>query len=268
MNTINFNQSIGFPLETEILDFMQKSYSLFNAFGAVAGDFSIIKGCEVSGGAVNDGVVYINGELLPFKGAPIDANVVIIEEKQALEFEDTISRDVTFTRYATFGGGSVQWAWSTFKRGMPTIDIASALAGKASETALSNLANTVTTMLNKLNTIDEHAKVQVNTDWNATSGKAQLLNKPDYSSPYLYKGYAVIGDIVTTDMLRTINFPNVGTNNYMVLGSLRCNTSDWNKDNDVFWTWRNQGNTSFDLILREITGNVQDLTFYYILIPL
>jgi hypothetical protein len=68
MNTLNFNQSVGFPLETNILDEMQTSYSLFNALGAIAGNFSIISGCVLSGSTVADGVVFINGEVLEFKG--------------------------------------------------------------------------------------------------------------------------------------------------------------------------------------------------------
>lgn len=268
MNTINFNQSVGFPLETEILDFMQKSYSLFNALGAVAGDFSIIKDCTLSGTAVSDGVVYINGEVLPFKGGTLDTNVIIIETKDTLEFEDTISRDVTYTRYATFGTATTQWAWSTFKRGMPTIDIEAALAGKASNGALITLANTVNTMLAKLNTIDTDAKVQVNTDWNATSGKAQLLNRPDITSPYLYKSFYIVGDATSTDTTRTITFPSVGTPNYFVLGSFRSNGSNWDSDNDVFWSFKNPTAVSFELLLREVASNLQNLTFYYVLIAI
>ena len=43
MNHINFNQSVGFPLETEILAEMQKAYKLLNALGAIVGNNTIIK---------------------------------------------------------------------------------------------------------------------------------------------------------------------------------------------------------------------------------
>lgn len=71
MNKLNFNQTGGFPLSTNILDAMQTAYSLFNKLGGLAGNFAIIFGCEVSGSNVSDGVVYMNGEVLAFKGGTI-----------------------------------------------------------------------------------------------------------------------------------------------------------------------------------------------------
>ncbi|PWA10983.1 hypothetical protein [Flavobacterium laiguense] len=120
MNTLNFNQSVGFPLETNILDEMQTSWGIFNAFGALAGNFTIIAGCNTVGGTVGDGAVFINGELLKFKGGLAQDNVIIVEEIQALEFEDGNAHDVIYIRYATFGVATTQWPWSDFKRGFET----------------------------------------------------------------------------------------------------------------------------------------------------
>ena len=67
MNKIDFNQTGGFPMSTQILDALQEAYKNFNVHGAMAGDLAIILGCEVGGGGnVTDGFVHINGELLPF----------------------------------------------------------------------------------------------------------------------------------------------------------------------------------------------------------
>jgi hypothetical protein len=130
MNRLNFNQSIGFPLETNILDEMQTGYNIFNAFGAIVGNFSIISGCTVVGTTVIDGVIFINGEVLDFKGGVVQTNVIIVETKTKLEFEDASTHDVIFTRYATFGTATTQWAWNTFKRGFETKNIPAALAAK------------------------------------------------------------------------------------------------------------------------------------------
>jgi hypothetical protein len=268
MNKLNFNQSIGFPFETNILDEMQKAYTLFNALGAIVGNFSIIAGCELNGSTIADGVVFINGEILEFKGGVAQTNVIVVEEKTALEFEDTNSHDVIFTRYATFGTATTQWPWADFKRGMPTIDIAEALAGKATTQALTALSNSIQTMLTKLDTIDENAKVQVQTDWNATGGLAELLNKPNFSNPFLYKGVYVIGDVSGSDISRTVTFPSVGTSEYFVLGSLRSDDPNWDKNNDVFETWGIPTESSFKLYLREVASNVQDLKFHYLIIPI
>lgn len=268
MNRLNFNQSVGFPFETNILDELQKAYTLFNALGAIAGNFSIISGCELTGTTIADGVVFINGEILEFKGGVAQTNVIIVEEKKALEFEDTNSRDVIFTRYATFGTATTQWTWESFKRGFPTIDIAEALEGKATTQALTALSETLNTMAQKLATIDTNAKVQVQTDWNATTGLGALLNKPNFSSPFIYKGVYTIGDVSGSDMIRTVTFPSVGTSGYFVLGSLRSDDSNWDRNNDVFETWGVPTENSFKLYLREVASNVQDLKFHFVLISI
>lgn len=139
MNKLNFNQSVGFPLETEILDEMQKAWSVFNALGAIVGNFSIISGCNTVGTNVTDGVVFINGEVLEFKGGLAQNNVIIVEVPQALEFEDSNSHDVIYTRYATFGVATTQWLWSSFKRGFETKQIPEALGLKEDKTTVTAL---------------------------------------------------------------------------------------------------------------------------------
>ncbi len=139
MNKLNFNQSIGFPFETNILDQMQTSYNIFNAFGAIIGNFSIVSGCELVGTTVADGVVFINGETLAFKGGVAQDNVIIVETKQALEFEDGNSRDVIFIRYATFGTATTQYPWTTFKRGFETKEIPAELSKKEDKTTVDAL---------------------------------------------------------------------------------------------------------------------------------
>lgn len=146
MNKFNFNQSIGFPLETNILDDMQTSYSIFNALGAIVGDFSIIMGCATIGTAVSNGVVYINGEVLEFRGGVAQSNVIIVEEKLALEFEDGNAHDVVFIRYATFGTATTQWGWGTFKRGFETKNIPGALATKEDKTTVAALIGRIETL--------------------------------------------------------------------------------------------------------------------------
>lgn len=116
MNKINFNQTGGFPLDTDILAFMQSSYDLFNTLGELAGNLSILKGCEVMGSNVTNGVVYIGGEILPFRGATISQRVVIKEEKRSLPFEDGENKELETIRYATFGNGTTTYNWADFKR--------------------------------------------------------------------------------------------------------------------------------------------------------
>lgn len=127
MNKVNFNQTGGFPLSTNILEAMQTAYSLFNHLGAMAGDMAIISGCEVIGQSVSDGVVYINGEILEFKGGTIGTNVIIREETESRIFEDGSTKQVIAKRYATFGSSTPDktFAWSNFKKIFPSVEIAS-----------------------------------------------------------------------------------------------------------------------------------------------
>ena len=116
MNRINFENTGGFPLGTYTLDFMQQSYQLLNALGNIAGNLSILSGCEQAGRSITDGVVYINGEVLPFKGAPISEKVIIVETSQKRIFKDGVEKAVEYTRYATFGNSINGHLWADFKR--------------------------------------------------------------------------------------------------------------------------------------------------------
>ena len=118
MNRIDYNQTGGFPLSTQILDAGQKAYWILNQYAYFAGNnFVIITGCEAgAGGSITDGYVVINGEPLPFKGTTITENVVIVEIADARGFEDGNVKPVIYQRYVTFGYGEGAFEWSKFRR--------------------------------------------------------------------------------------------------------------------------------------------------------
>jgi hypothetical protein len=123
MNVQNFNQSGGFPLQTETLTEMQNAYSLFNSLGYIAGNYAIIQGCEVSAGQVSNGVVIIDGEVLEFRGGNIGTDVIIGQEITTQEFQDGNDKEVLFVRYATFGIGANSIPWANFKRPKNTLQL-------------------------------------------------------------------------------------------------------------------------------------------------
>jgi len=125
MNKFDFNQIGGFPLSTNILDGMQTAYSLFNALGEIAGNFAIISGCNINGSTVSDGVVYINGEVLPFRGGLLGSNVIISEDTENRVFESGENKTVLRKRFATFGSSVTNYPWVDFKRVFPTVQIQS-----------------------------------------------------------------------------------------------------------------------------------------------
>lgn len=124
MNKIEAQQTGGFPMETDTLDFLQTAYGEFNAFGDLVHSLAIIKGCVITGTQVGNGTVYINGEILPFRGGTASANVIIREETENRQFENGETKIVYKTRYATFGSSVVaQYPWANFHRPMKISEI-------------------------------------------------------------------------------------------------------------------------------------------------
>lgn len=104
MNKIDFSHLGGMPVTQDRLDFLQQSYTAgFTAIAKLCGDKTILQGVENSGGTVSDGWIVINGEILPFVGGALAANVIIVETPTSYTFADGSSHDVEFVRYATLG---------------------------------------------------------------------------------------------------------------------------------------------------------------------
>ena len=118
MNIVRYKQTGGFPLDTNNLDFLQSSFHILNTLGNLAGDMVIISGCEITGNTVSNGVVYVNKEVLEFRGGSLSANVFIKEEAVSGTFEDGSFKPIEITRYVTFGSSTPEktFAWADFKR--------------------------------------------------------------------------------------------------------------------------------------------------------
>lgn len=143
MNNQNFNQSGGFPIKTQTLDEMQKAWSLLNVLGDLAGNFSIISGCTVTGSTVSNGAVFINGEVFEFRGGQLGTTVIIVTEVTPKEFKDGTDKVVLYIRYVTFGIGVGSFAWADFKPAFPTKDIPKALDLKEDKTVVQLLVDRI-----------------------------------------------------------------------------------------------------------------------------
>lgn len=84
-----------------------------------------------------------------------------------------------------------------------------------------------------------------------------------YQFAPLHTGSFHVGNVPNDTTYFTITIPNVGTSSYYVLGSLRSNGSDYNKDLSVIWQWREPTATSFIFTIKELANFPQDLTFFY-----
>lgn len=118
MNRVNYIQTGGFPMDTHNLDFLQNCFRLLNSLGDLAGDKAIISGCKITGNSISNGVVYLNGEIIEFRGGTIGTNVIIKEEAVSGTFENGSFKPIEITRYLTFGSSTPEktFAWSDFKR--------------------------------------------------------------------------------------------------------------------------------------------------------
>ncbi|TAE80366.1 MAG: hypothetical protein EAY81_10520 [Bacteroidetes bacterium] len=117
MNTIDYTQTGGFPLDQNVLAFMQAQSQLAQLPAHFGGQLCIISGCTVTGTSVTAGFVAINGEVLPFNGGTISPKVIIVETATNLTYEDGNAKPVQKIRYATFGDDGVQNnLWANFKR--------------------------------------------------------------------------------------------------------------------------------------------------------
>lgn len=116
MNNVNFQQTGGFPLETDTLNFMQDTYKDLQALTALAGDNFILSGCVISGSSISDGYVVINGEVMPFRGGLLQSTVIVREEKQSRPFENGQNKEVFTLRYAMFGTGSAAIPFASLLR--------------------------------------------------------------------------------------------------------------------------------------------------------
>lgn len=102
MNTQNFkeNGNQKFPLTTEALDFIQEQIKLVYGLTSLAGQFIII--CEPTSG--KDGLVIVDGELLPLKGTKSDFSRIVVsqvDERVALG-DGSFEGIVRSTRVATY----------------------------------------------------------------------------------------------------------------------------------------------------------------------
>jgi len=123
MNKVNFEQTGGFPLETNTFSFLQSAYGSLAGLAGLGGQNYILNGCEVAGGNIANGTVVINGEVLPFTGGAKLARVVIEETVTEKTFEDGISKPVYTTRVAKMAATGGVLDFDSLKRVSNLLDI-------------------------------------------------------------------------------------------------------------------------------------------------
>ncbi len=152
MNNYNFELAGGFPLELDIFKELQDNRNLLQAFGDLAGNFSIIKGCEVAGDRVGNGVVYYNNEVIPFVGGISQTKVVVKETEIRKQFKDGTQPVVLVQRVMCFGTGATAVNWSSFKRPKTTLKLTEEQGKKEEKTVVKKLLDRIVVLENRPNT--------------------------------------------------------------------------------------------------------------------
>lgn len=271
MNVVRYKQTGGFPLDTNNLDFLQNSFHILNMLGNLAGDMVIISGCETTGNTVSNGVVYVNKEVLEFRGGSLSANVFIKEETVSGTFEDGSFKPIEITRYVTFGSSTPEktFKWEDFKRIKNLIQLE---AEKATKTALEELKKELSIELKK----------HIDNKENPHGVKREQLG-------ILRVGSIQIGNIVKSTGTRyenahyiAVSLENDGydelirisfkaplkTSNYIVVGNFTSYSGYWNNSNDISFITHNKTTNSFDLGVREYSPNTQSLQFDFVIMSL
>lgn len=146
MNYFDFKLPGGFPLETDVFDELQTAYTIFNNLGYSIGNYTIVKGCEVQGQNVTDGVVFLNGELIPFKGGLIQTHVVLKENEVRKPFQNGTQPVYLKKRFLCFGTGVNAIAWSNFKRPKTTLQLTEDQEDKEDKATVAQLMQRVKTL--------------------------------------------------------------------------------------------------------------------------
>lgn len=136
MNNTNFVQTGGVPVKAERLQELQTAYTIFNELGYMAGNFAILSGCNVVGTNVSNGVVFMNGEVIEFRGGTLSPDVIIVQESTPKEFKDGTIKPLHFIRYATFGTSEDMASWNDFKRIDPILTLMTRLNSLEKKTSV------------------------------------------------------------------------------------------------------------------------------------
>lgn len=113
---INFLQTGGVPLTNDLMATVMDAISTYNVLGDLAGNLTILSGCEVTGQSVSPGVVIIDGDVLYFEGGTIIGTVYIHTEKIMKTFQDTTDKILVIKKIVKFGSGAPNYNWAKFKK--------------------------------------------------------------------------------------------------------------------------------------------------------
>lgn len=119
MNVLDFNILSGWPGSTETWQYLQNMILNAQNTGLLGGKNWIVSGCVEAGGNVGNGLIFVDGEMLPFEGGPIQPKIIVVDEPVTRAFFGGAINPYYHNRKAVFGTGTGEVLYSAFKRNDP-----------------------------------------------------------------------------------------------------------------------------------------------------
>lgn len=136
-----FLQTGGVPLTNDLMQLLEDAYGIFEVLGDLAGNLTILAGCQTNGATVEPGIVAIDGKLYYFEGGLATATVFINLEAIGKVFQDQTTKTLIEKRTVRFGNSTAPnlYNWADFVK-LDTIknimQVANAAATQTQVTAL------------------------------------------------------------------------------------------------------------------------------------
>lgn len=89
MKQLDFSKTSGWPASTSTWKYQQEQMLQLQYLSLLGGTNYILQGCTEAAGVTTNGLVVINGEILPFVGGATQAYVVVVESITNRTFFDT-----------------------------------------------------------------------------------------------------------------------------------------------------------------------------------
>ncbi|WP_027380294.1 hypothetical protein [Chryseobacterium daeguense] len=114
--TFKFLQTGGVPLTNDLMALLEEAYGIFEVLGEIAGNLTILAGCEEIGSTFNPGIVAIEGKLYYFEGGLSTPTVYIHTEEIQETFQDQANKTLIEKRTVKFGNAVTTYNWADFVR--------------------------------------------------------------------------------------------------------------------------------------------------------
>ncbi len=119
MNALDFNIPQGWPASTETFQWLQDMANNAQLATLLGGRNFILDGCLEAGGNVGNGLMVINGEVLPFEGGPLQPSVIVTDTATQRAFFGGAVNDYYHARKVVFGTGPDSVLYADIKRSVP-----------------------------------------------------------------------------------------------------------------------------------------------------